>query len=365
MSYPINIANSPLAPSTANVYSYTTDQPFVHQTGGIGSISSDIRSMAADSPVEDCCNSLWFTCFTHLPKQIFIFFYHLYLDVQLFMKAAKNALPDNVAGANSYRTRVHELTTYRRTLENCHGNTAHLLQAFDRLSSETRSLFSGTHRDLIASSPFAGAEMVDEWVSEVGRILSFQETFRPSMSPAQMAPSPEPAPGVRGDYHPQPGPNFDALAAEFRTKDAAGKIAFLTLNARSVVDQIKIMRGSLDDNITIPNEYLCPITQDIAADPVRDHCGGEEGGHVFDLESILEHLATNAEHNCPVSRNVLDIDRVPVGREQIDEWTRGNRYRVTDYSRAFSHDVALQTRIYNWLKEQHRINAPTAASGTP
>jgi hypothetical protein len=155
---------------------------------------------------------------------------------------------------------------------------------------------------------------------------------------------------------------------------------FTEIERNEIADQIFILREFLSPKVKIPDEFFCVITGQILLNPVRDHCGGENGGHVFEEMVILKALSEGlplpkkpelgviTAGLCPFTNSAMpdlqrtslnyvsdtvvvsvELDDGSVRRIPTQKYT--TRYDV-DSSRALIPDEELQSKILEWLKSE-------------
>lgn len=143
--------------------------------------------------------------------------------------------------------------------------------------------------------------------------------------------------------------------------------------------QILLLRESLDSSVDIPEQYVDLTTSSIMIDPVKDHCGGKEGGHRFEKHSILRYASEEVisadkvdqtSHEipatCPFSRQPLGVDRTIIYKNDelnSESWTYTWFFHLFDLSKKEEEgliiDSDFQREILAWLKTQHGIDPPT------
>jgi hypothetical protein len=145
-------------------------------------------------------------------------------------------------------------------------------------------------------------------------------------------------------------------------------------------DQIRVLREFIPESVRVPLKFQCPITCQIMANPVRDKCPGEDGGHVFEQEAILhyfskEHAPSTAlkvhqtvDSPCPltnlpmseVTRRCTRITYVHEMQTYTD--VNGNEHPLPAQKRVCEFkvnakpglipDQKLQAEILAWLKKE-------------
>ena len=145
-------------------------------------------------------------------------------------------------------------------------------------------------------------------------------------------------------------------------------------------DQICLLREFVSSTAKVPPNFFCPVLGEIMSNPVRDRCGGKNGGCLCDKETFLRSFAEGQAlltppklgrefpAKCPFSTKLMpSIARTCSSiRKEIEDETVivDGEENVTVSTPKFipcfslntngglTHDIQLQGEILAWLQNQ-------------
>ncbi|MBS0604409.1 MAG: hypothetical protein JSS60_05145 [Verrucomicrobia bacterium] len=137
--------------------------------------NTDYAARLSVNAAEDCMR-----CIPLIPKAIGNFFAHRYADVNMFFKAWSSM--GGTTTSQVINRRVNDVFQLRTTLQNCGNNRQQVLDRFNRLDSQTRTLFFYTDTNYLnqfrtETNPARIQEIREEIFRECDQVISFQRTM--------------------------------------------------------------------------------------------------------------------------------------------------------------------------------------------